>query len=190
MNVPERGLRWAVALEGTRTVAICFELVVNFGDDAEAAQVAAQVETKQRVLRAGAHRIPLHPPLMAKVGSCFELSILPVAVSWRSALDGGLPRLPLSAAELTELGYQLYDLLRQLHGYVAAKVGWDPESFLDPGEPGREWSDELNDGSIHGLVLSEELYAELDLRADYAVFQPGYRWMPYRGEEPSGLTAD
>lgn len=106
--------------------------------------------------------------------------------------DGSLPRFQLTAAELTELGHQLCELLAQFRGYVAAKVGWDwdPESLLDPAELRCEWSDELNDGSIHGLVLSEELHAELDLSADYEVFRPGYRWLPYRGEESSALTAD
>ncbi|MFE0508555.1 hypothetical protein [Streptomyces sp. NPDC058964] len=40
-------------------MAICFELVVNFGDDAEAAQTAARIDPRPWVLRAGAHRIPL-----------------------------------------------------------------------------------------------------------------------------------
>ncbi|MFH8737813.1 MULTISPECIES: hypothetical protein [unclassified Streptomyces] len=170
-------------------MAICFMLVVNFGDDAEAAQAAARIAPKPWVLHAGAHRIPLHRPMLAKVGSYIELSILPVAVSWGCGLDGSLPRFQLTAAELTELGHQLYELLAQFHGYVAAKVGWDRESLLDPAELRGEWSDELNDGSIHGLVLCEKLHAELDPSTDYEVFQPGYRWIPYRGEGPSSLTA-
>ena len=186
---------FAAALEaeakgGGRIVAICFELVVNFGEDVEAAQAAARIDPKPWVLRAGAHRIPLHRPTLAKVGSYIELSVLPIAVSWNCGLDGRLPRFQLTAAELTELGHQLYELLGQFHGYVAAKVGWDPEALLDPAELRSEWSEELKDGSIHGLVLCEKLHAELDLSADYEVFQPGYRWIPYRGEELSGLTAD
>ncbi len=171
-------------------MAICFELVVNFGDDTEAAQAAARIDPKPWVLRAGAHRIPLHRPLLAKAGGYIELSILPVAVSWHCAMDGSLSRFQLTAAELTELGHQLYELLKQFRGYVAAKVGWDPESLLDPAELRNEWSAELKDGSLHGLVLSDKLHSELDLSADYEVFQPGYRWLPYRGEESSDLAAD
>ncbi|MBB4929005.1 hypothetical protein [Kitasatospora kifunensis] len=128
--------------------------------------------------------------MLAKAGGDIELSILPVAVSWHCALDGSLPRFQLTAAELTELGHQLYELLAQFRGYVAAKVGWDPESFLDPAELRNEWSAELNDGRLHGLVLCDKLHTELDLSTDYDVFQPGYRWIPYRGEEQSNLTAD
>lgn len=171
-------------------MAICFELVVNFGGDTEAAQAAARIDLKPWVLRAGAHRIPLHRPMLAKVSGYIELSILPVAVSWGCPLDGSLPRFQLTAAELTELGHQLYELLTQFRGYVAAKVGWDPESLLDPAELRNEWSAELNDGSLHGLVLADKLHVELDLSADYEVFQPGYRWLPYRGEESSNLAAD
>jgi hypothetical protein len=165
-------------------VAICFELVVNFGDNVKAAQNAALADSKPWVLRAGTHRIPLHRPMLRTAGSSVELSILPVAVGWGVGLDGSLPRFQLSAAELTELGHQLYELLATYDGYVAARVGWDPESPLDPGELRTEWSQELTDGSLHGLVLREELHAELGLGDDYVTFQPGYRWVPYRGERP------
>ncbi|MEU6352721.1 hypothetical protein ABZ896_25910 [Streptomyces sp. NPDC047072] len=70
--------------------------------------------------------------------------------------DGSLPRFELTAAEHTELGHQLYELLAQFDGYVAAMVGWDPESFVDLAELRSEWSDELDEGGIHGLVLCEE----------------------------------
>ncbi|PWG07876.1 hypothetical protein DF268_40815 [Streptomyces sp. V2] len=162
-------------------MAICFELVVNFGDNAEAARAAALVDPRTSTLRAGDHRIPLHRPLLTDSGGDIQLSILPVAVSWHCALDGTLPRLDLTPAELTELGHQLYELLAAFHGYVTARVGWDPEPFLDPAEL-RHWSEELNDGSLHGLVLSDEVHADLGLGADYEVFRPGYRWIPYRGE--------
>ncbi|MDX3382083.1 hypothetical protein PV682_11530 [Streptomyces niveiscabiei] len=72
-------------------------------------------------------------------------------------------------------------MLATFHGYVTARVSWDPEPFLDPAEL-RHWSEELNDGSLHGLVLSDEVHADLGLGADYEVFRPGYRWIPCRGE--------
>ncbi|MEU0274149.1 hypothetical protein [Streptomyces sp. NPDC006307] len=170
-------------------MAILFELVVNFGDNIQAARDAA-TESVRRVLRAGAHRVPLHRPMPRMVGSYTELSILPVAVSWGVPADRGLPELRLTGAELTDLGHQLYALLARFDGYVAAQVGWDPEAFVDPAELKAEWSEELAEGSLHGLVLSDTLHAELGLGDAYVPFQPGYRWIPYRGETPSGLTAD
>ncbi|BAK37673.1 hypothetical protein MLP_46590 [Microlunatus phosphovorus NM-1] len=171
-------------------MAICFELVLNFGDNVEAAQAAARTDTKPWVLNAGGHRIPLHRPLLSTLGSNIELTILPVAVGWGVGLDGSLPRFPLTAAEFTELGHHLYDLLAQLDGYVTAKVGWDVEALLDPAELKAEWSQELADGSLDGLVISDSLRGELELSDNYVPFQPGYCWIPYRGEVPSSLTAD
>ncbi len=171
-------------------MAICFELVVNFGDNTEAAQAAALANPSPTTLQAGRHRVPLHRALLNRSGSYIEFSVLPVSVGWGVALDGTLPRTRLSAAELTELGQGLYRLLAKFNGYVAAKVGWDPEGFLDPSELRSDWPDELADGTINGLVLSEALHAELGLGDNYVEFQPGYLWIPYRGEKPSTLTAD
>jgi hypothetical protein len=171
-------------------VAVCFELVVNFGANAEGAQAAARTDPRPMTLRAGRHRIPLHRALINQAGSFIELSVLPVAVGWRVALDGSLPRTRLSAAELTELGTGLYRLLARFDGYLAAKVGWDPEGFLDPGELKSDWIDELADGTINGLVLCQALHDEFGLGDNYVEFQPGYLWIPYRGEKPGALTAD
>jgi len=172
-------------------VAICFELVVNFGDDLEAAKAAALIDRWPYVLSAGAHRIPLHRPMLRTDESHVELSILPVGVGYGVLADGSLRRrFPLTAAELTELGHQLYQLLARFDGYIAAKVGWDPESLLDLDDLKSDCAEELRDGTFDGLVLSEQFHAELNLGDDYVEFQPGYRWIPYRGEKPGSLTAD
>lgn len=153
------------------------------------AQAAALTEVRPIVLRAGAHRIPLHRPMLRTGGPYIELAFLPVAVGYGVVLDGTLPRFRLTAAELTELGHQLYTLLAKFHGYVAAVVGWDPESLVDPVDLKTDCTDELNDGTIHGLVLCESLHSQLGLGADYVEFLPGYRWIPYRGQKPGSLTA-
>ena len=171
-------------------VAICFELVVNFGNNVEGAQAAALASPRPMTLQAGIHRIPLHRALMNRTGSYIELSVIPVGVGWGVALDGTLPRTRLTATELTELGTGLYRLLAEFNGYVAAKVGWDPEGFLDPEELKSDWADELNDGTINGLVLCQAMHSALGLGGNYVEFQPGYLWVPYRGEKPSTLTAD
>lgn len=171
-------------------MAICFELVVNFGENVEAAHAAALMNLRPMTLQAGRHRIPLHRALMNRTSSYIELSVIPVAVGWKVGLDGTLPRTGLSAAELTELGTGLYRLLAGFNGYVAAKVGWDPEGFVDPEELKSDWTDELADGTINGLVLCQALHDGLCLGGNYVEFQPGYLWIPYRGEKPSTLTAD
>jgi hypothetical protein len=170
-------------------MAIIFELVVNFGDNLEAAQAAALTNPSPTTLQAGSQRFPLHRSMLNRSGSYIELAVIPVSVSWGLPMDGTLPRTRLSAVELTELGQGLYRLLAKFSGYVVAKVGWDPEAFLDPAELRSDWVDELADGTIHGLVLCEALHAELGLDDNYVEFQPGYLWTPYRGENPSTLTA-
>ncbi len=171
-------------------MALCFELVVNFGENIEGARAAALANPSPMTLRAGGHRIPLHRALMNRIGSYIELSVVPVAVGWGVGLDGTLPRTRLSAAELSELGAGLYRLLASFNGYVVAKVGWDPEGFLDPAELKSDWADELAGGTIDGLVLGQALHDELGLGGNYVQFQPGYLWIPYLGEKPGTLTAD
>jgi hypothetical protein len=171
-------------------MAICFELVVNFGQNAEAARAAALVNPRPLTLQAGNHQIPLHRALVNRTGSYIELSVIPVAVGWKVGLDGTLPRVRLTAAELTELGTGLYRLLAGFDGYVAAKVGWDTEGFVDPEELKTDWAYELADGTIDGLVLCQAVHDELGLGDNYVEFQPGYLWIPYQGEKPSTLTAD
>ncbi|MGV9311721.1 hypothetical protein ACWDR0_05950 [Streptomyces sp. NPDC003691] len=164
-------------------MALCFELVVNFGDKTTAARAAAQAVPATTVLRAGKYRIPLHPPLLGTDATGDTvLSLLPVAVGYGVAVDGSLPRFPLTPAELTEIGHQLYGLLAEFDGYLVARVGWDPEHWLDPADLRNDWLEELVEGSIDGLVLHESLHAELGLGDAYEVFRPGYRWIPYWGE--------
>lgn len=171
-------------------MAICFELVVNFGENIEGARSAALANPRPMTLQAGSHRIPLHRALINRSGPYIELSVIPVAIGWGVALDGTLPRTRLTAAELTDLGTGLYRLLAGFSGYLAAKVGWDPESFLDPEELQSDWADEMTDGTIDGLVLCKALHSELGLGGNYVEFQPGYLWIPYQGEKASTLTAD
>jgi hypothetical protein len=171
-------------------MAICFELVVNFGENAEGARAAALTNPgPAMILQAGSHQIPLHRASITH-GSYIELSVVPVSVGWNVSFDGTLPRTELSAAELTELGTGLYRLLAMFSGYLAAKVGWDPEGFVDPAELESDMAGELADGTIDGLVLCQALHSELGLGSNYVQFQPGYLWIPYRGEEPSMLTSD
>ncbi|MEV6071602.1 hypothetical protein AB0L82_34100 [Nocardia sp. NPDC052001] len=172
------------------SVAICFELLINFGDDVDAARSAVLACTRHgsQTLTAGDQRIPFHTPVPRMVGTHCELSVVPVGVGYGVVSDG--PRIALTAAELTDLGNSLYSLLATFDGYIAAQVGWNPDDFVDPAELANEYLDELRDGALDGLVLSDALHAEFGLGENYAVFRPGYRWIPWRGQQPSSLTSD
>ncbi|RZU73562.1 hypothetical protein EV384_1971 [Micromonospora kangleipakensis] len=108
---------------------------------------------------------------------------------WKVGLDRHHERLRLTAAELSELGNGLYQLLMRFTGYRAAQVGWDPEGRVDPAELQQEWADELTAGELPGLVLAEDLHQDLHGQG-FVPFAPAFVWIPYQGEHPSSLTAD
>ncbi|MEU9338507.1 hypothetical protein AB0D49_36055 [Streptomyces sp. NPDC048290] len=163
-------------------MALCFELVVDFGGNIEAARAAARLETWPFTLPAGRYRIPLHRPMLAVEGESAQLAVVPVAVGYGVAADGSLPRFQLTDAELTELGHGLYRLLARFDGYLTALVGWDPECLLDVDDLAADWRPELSDGTLPGLVLAEQLRTRLPLGDRWVPFRPGYLWLPYDEE--------
>lgn len=165
-------------------MALCFELVADFGDDVEAARAAAGVEPWVFTLQAGAFRIPLHRPMLSTAGPSAQVAILPVAVGHGVVADGSLPRFDLTEAELQQLGLGLYGLLARFEGFVTAMVGWDPECFLDVDDLNADWSEELADGTLTGLVLADHLRGRLSLGPAWVPFRPGYSWLPYGQQSP------
>ncbi|MCB5164404.1 hypothetical protein LG634_06090 [Streptomyces bambusae] len=160
-------------------MAVCFELVVNFGGDVAAARAAAGIEPWPFTLPSGDHRIPLHRPVLSVTDGSAWLSVLPAAVGYGVAMDGSLPRFELTEAELAELGGGLYGLLARFEGYLAAMVGWDPEPLLDVDDLAADWAGELADGALPGLVLAEHLRTRLPLGPEWVPFRPGHVWLPY-----------
>jgi hypothetical protein len=175
-------------------VAIAFELVVNFGSNDGAARTAHDLVVSRGPLAVGRRSVDLHEPLLNRARGSdgvpyLEMSVLPLGVGCGVGLDRGHEPLRLTAAELTELGHGLYQLLAGFAGYRAAQVGWDPEWRVDPAELRQEWADELADGTLSGLVLAEDVLS--DLRGPGLLpFAPGFLWIPYAGERPSTLTSD
>lgn len=173
-------------------MAICFELVVNFGVNEAGVRAAHELIVAAKPLVVGLREIRLHEPLLHRASDAdgspyIEMSVLPVGVGWAVALDRGHERVRLSTAELTDLGHQLYQLLTKLTGYRAAFVGWDPEPYADPAELRRGYSDDLAAGTLPGLVLAEDVLPELRGTA-FRPFARGFVWLPYEGEGTSSLT--
>ncbi|SNS77730.1 hypothetical protein SAMN05421812_101750 [Asanoa hainanensis] len=177
-------------------MAIVFGLVVNFGSDEAAAHAACDVVRGAAAIPVGHRQIRLHEPLLGQVTGAggvpyLELSAVPVGVGWGVALDRGHERLVLTAAELTTVGRALYDLVAELSGYQAAKVGLEPEWQVDLAELRQDWTAELAEGHrvLAGLVLGETVLA--DLRGpSFVPFAAGFVWIPYDGERPTSLTSD
>lgn len=173
-------------------MAIAFELVANFGANHAAAEQARAAVLGHPLLRAGEHRIPLHQPLLRTTRSdsgneYLEMVVLPIGIGAGVAMDRGHQVVRLAAEELSELGHALYGLLRQLTGYRAAQVGWDPEGRVDFDELQSDWKEELATGRLPGLVLAEDVHHELQ-GSGFTRFAPGYVWIPYQGERPPTLT--
>jgi len=103
-----------------------------------------------------------------------EMSIIPAQVGFGVALDQHQPRLPLTAEELSELGDGLYSLLALFTGYRAARVGWDPEAFVDPTELQQERAEELAAGALPGLVLAEDIELGVSMHG-FVPFAKGHR---------------
>lgn len=170
-------------------MAIVFELVINCGHDRGAAENASRRVAAHSPLTAGPHQVRLHKPLTSTVRDAagepyLEMSVVPAQVGFGVGLDGRQPRLPLTAKELSELGNGLYSLLATLTGYRAARVGWDPENFVDPVELQQEWAEELAAGALPGLVLAEDLQLSTSMRG-FVPFADGFVWIPYEGERSS-----
>jgi hypothetical protein len=107
-HLPDRMMRGAGCRESPAdelmdNMAICFELVVNFEANVEAAQAAALANPTPMTLQAGSHRIPLHWALLSGSGAYIELSVLPVSISWGLPMDGTLPRTRLADGTINGL---------------------------------------------------------------------------------------
>lgn len=130
----------------------------------------------------------LRPARYSSTEPYLEMAIVPARVGLGVALDGHQSRLPLTATELSELGHGLYTLLAMLTGYRAARVGWDPEGFVDLSELRHEWAEELAEGALPGLVFADDIDLGIPAQA-LTPFAPGFVWIRYQGEQPSTLTA-
>lgn len=168
-------------------MAVVFELVVNFGTEADAARRAVDRIAAAPPIATGGPLVGLHPPISQDTVSFagapyLEVAVCPIGVSYGLPLDTGHPLVELSSTELSALGRGLYELLAHLDGYQAAKVGWDCESFADLDELRHDWPDELAGGNLPGLVLSSGALASLAPTSGFERFAPGFGWIPYAGE--------
>jgi len=167
-------------------MAIAFELSANFGSNEEAAKRFCEAcDQRPHMIEIAGRQIDLHRPLLSRFknragGSDVEVSILPVAVGYGVALDRNRKRIELNTEELSELGRKLYDLLRGVDGYMAARVGWDVDP-LDPAELREECAEEIRDGSLHGLVVSTGVRRHFPSSEHFVPFDENYDWIPYRG---------
>jgi hypothetical protein len=163
-------------------MAVIFELSVHFGPDRVAAdRCISQIQQRYRSFPIGPRTIALHPPLLnARDATNIEVSIIPIGVGLAVALDRDHPRLDLTTAEFTQLGQQLYNLLRGLDGYEVAMVGWDIDRFtrLDLQTDDQA---ELLDGTMAGVVVARDQLPSLTSSPHFVPFDAYADWIPYAG---------
>jgi hypothetical protein len=167
-------------------MAIVFELIVHYDEDGPDLRRARDLFASWPPIVAGQRRVPLHPPRIRTTGlGRLELRVVPVSVSKGNGMDGTLPRLALTEAELSELGSGLYRILAKLDGYRCAALGWDVEDLFDE-EPGDEaesdWCDGIEAGYLQGLVLSQAVRQELSIDSPrHKDFALGFSWVFHQG---------
>jgi hypothetical protein len=77
--------------------------------------------------------------------------------------------------DLTEIGFALYEQLRNVSGFRYAVVGVE----VDGSWRFNELDAEVAAPSYSGLVISEELWRHLGSPENYVEFSPGFRWQPF-----------
>ncbi|MEA5367557.1 hypothetical protein VA596_49060 [Amycolatopsis sp., V23-08] len=163
-------------------MAIYFLLDIDFGTNVAEAEAARRLIRACPPLRAGARQASLHDSL---VGEGSRVTVVPRGVGYALPVELAerTRRLDLTAEELSALGWSLYDLLRQCTGYRLAAVGWElGEIWFENGELSPEYADDLAAGGLPGLVVSDDVHRALPRSTGFEPFEPGYQWMPYRGE--------
>jgi hypothetical protein len=164
-------------------MAVVFGLSVHFGPDRVAAdRFIAQIKQRYRSFPIGPHTIALHPPLLdaRSIETNIEVSIIPIGVGLAVAIDRDHPRLDLTTAELTQLGQQLYELLRGLDGYEVAMVGWDTDRFTRL-ELQTDCQEELLDGTMAGVVVARNQLSSITTSQHFVPFDAYADWIPYTG---------
>ncbi len=166
-------------------MAVVFELVVDFREDEKAAQAYSDWLVGQpNYTTAAAKRIELHRPLLQRTKQWgidnFYVSLIPVGVGHGVALDVQKPKISLGKEEFVELGLKLYDRVRGVPHYQLAMVGWDVDNWLSLEELKADWTKEISEGSLKGLVVSKTVLPELPTSEHFAPFDNDHDWIPYR----------
>lgn len=129
--------------------------------------------------------IDLHKPLVERTKQWgidnFNVTVIPARVGYGVALDQGRPRISLTEVELCELTLAIYDIVRGKPGYQLAMVGWDVGNWLSLEELNADWTKEIAEGSLRGLVVSKEILPALPPSDHFTPFDDNHDWIPYRG---------
>lgn len=167
-------------------MAIVFELVADFGGDQDSAASCRQwFDSRIAPVEIDQYTINIHRPLILGYPyshpTQFQVSVIPANVGCAVALDDTGDHIPLTDEQVSRLGSALYELLRGAPHYQLAMVGWDVDCLLDIAELNRDWSAEIQDGSLSGLVVHRSILDQLPQSSHFAAFDDDHVWIPYTG---------
>lgn len=157
-------------------MAFIFELTVNFSEDLQSAEnFRDYIKNKRKTIIFEGKEIILddatvinYPNVPGKSNN-YEVFV--------SVCD---ERDEIAKQDLSEIGKELYTLLKGISGYVFALVGWEVDgNTLDDYITG--WSEDIIDGSLEGFVISHKFINKLPSRKHFIPFEEGYDWIPYHG---------
>jgi len=168
-------------------MAIVFELVVNFGANDTAMSNASNVLREIHSVEVRGEKVLLSGPYVTRLSGPngyieFSVVVPGLGVSGPGPGPSFDPQ-TVTADELKCVGDELYGMLRRFRGYRAAAVGWDPECLVDIQDLDADWHNG-DPPAYHGLVLEQDLCTKWSLGPEWVDFEPGYRWLPFRGSRP------
>jgi hypothetical protein len=163
-------------------MAVVFELSLSFEEAiAEAEIYAGTLLGNPPSIFLGQREVTFHPPFLSQKTihgkPHAEVSIVPKYVSHGLPHDGG-KRISLTAEELSSLGEKMYTLIHGYSGFRLGLLGWDVD-WLNLNELRDEWSPEIVDGAMHGLVVSCDLVNQLPKSSHFVPFDESHVWIPY-----------
>lgn len=169
-------------------MAVVFELVVNFGENKAAADLAIQAVEQQGSVMLRDLSIPLRDvylsnPTDGSLQKYIEFSVVPSGLQYGGEISDRFDVYELGDEDFSCVANQLYDLLKQFDGFEAARVGWDTEGDVDLHELEMEWLLDEEIYRLDGLVLSARLVDLWRLDERFVPFREGFSWLPYCGSK-------
>lgn len=161
-------------------MAVVFELVLRYPTGSPAVAAVEAAVTGRMVLVRG---VPwaLRGPYVARLPDYVEVAVAVPGLGSHGPYVPGIDHRTLVRADVTTVGHQLYDLVRELDGYEAALVSYDPEEGVDLDLVRADRADFPD--PVPGLVVTEAVRDELGWAERMEPFAPGYWWNPYQGDE-------
>ena len=84
------------------------------------------------------------------------------------------------AEEMTEIGFQFYEYLKNAPNFRYALVGVEVDGWREI----EELIDAPNDiKTMKGFVINEKIYSQIKCTVKMEEFRKDYLWLPYKGEK-------